>query len=84
MTASPGTDIGRRLDLVAALRQLPAEQRDPLLLVSIEQLSYAECAEALHIPIGTVMSRIARGRVALRELLDGRGPETVRTLRRVI
>ena len=40
--------------------------------MSVEQLSYAECAEALGIPIGTVMSRVSRARVALRALLDGR------------
>jgi RNA polymerase sigma-70 factor, ECF subfamily len=86
--AAPGADIGLRLDLVAALKQLPVEQREPLLLVTLEQLSYAECAELLRIPIGTVMSRISRGRVALRALLDGRPsqstPAAAHTLRRVI
>ncbi len=78
-------DIGLRLDLVAALKQLPVEQREPLLLVTLEQMSYAECAEALQIPIGTVMSRISRGRSALRALLDGRPPQTASpTLRRVV
>jgi len=83
--ADPGTDVGLRLDLSAALSRLPPEQREPLLLVGVEQLSYAECAEALGIPIGTVMSRVSRGRAALREHLDGRSrPDGVRTLRRVI
>ena len=78
-------DIGLRLDLVAALKQLPVEQREPLLLVTLEQMSYAECAEALQIPIGTVMSRISRGRSALRALLDGTPPQTAApTLRRVV
>ena len=78
-------DIGLRLDLVAALKQLPVEQREPLLLVTLEQMSYAECAEALQIPIGTVMSRISRGRSALRALLDGAPPQTAApTLRRVV
>ena len=67
-----GPDIGLRLDIAAALAQLPSEQREPLLLVGIEQLTYAECAEVLAIPIGTVMSRVSRGRAALREWLDGR------------
>ena len=82
--ASP--DIGLRIDLVAALAQLPAEQREPLLLVALEQFSYAECAEVLRVPIGTVMSRISRGRAALRALLDGRRPSqnaAAHTLRRV-
>lgn len=70
--ADPGADVGLRLDLVAALARLPVEQREPLLLVSIERLSYAECAAALGIPIGTVMSRVSRGRTALRALLEGR------------
>ena len=79
------TDIGLRMDLVAALKQLPVEQREPLLLVTLEQFSYAECAEALRIPIGTVMSRISRGRVALRALLDGRAPlAAAQSLRRVV
>ena len=75
---APAADIGLRLDLVAALAQLSVEQREPLLLVTLEQLSYAECAEVLHIPIGTVMSRISRGRAAMRELLDGRSPQAPR------
>lgn len=82
---APTADIGLRLDLVAALAQISVEQREPLLLVTLEQLSYAECAEVLHIPIGTVMSRISRGRAALRELLDGRRPpQATRGLRRVV
>jgi len=83
--ADPGVDIGLRIDLSAALARLTPEQREPLLLVSVEQLSYAECADALGIPIGTVMSRVSRARANLRDWLDGRGrPEKVRTLRRVV
>ena len=52
-------------DLVAALYTLPAEQRTVLLLVSVEDLSYSETARVLDIPIGTVMSRLARGRERL-------------------
>lgn len=85
LRADPGADAGLRLDLMRALSRLPLEQREPLLLVSVEQFSYAECAEALGIPIGTVMSRVSRARVALRALLDGQPrPGTVRNLRRVI
>jgi len=83
---SPMSDPGLRMDLVAALSRLSVEQREPLLLVTLEQLSYAECAEVLHIPIGTVMSRVSRGRAALRDLLDGHVPSTpaTRNLRRVV
>ncbi|MFT3954122.1 MAG: sigma-70 family RNA polymerase sigma factor [Piscinibacter sp.] len=79
-----GNDVGLRLDLLAALARLPVEQREPLLLVTLEQLSYAECAEVLRIPVGTVMSRISRARTALRELLDGHSPNNPRGLRRVV
>lgn len=79
-------DPGLRIDLLAALARLPIEQREPLLLVTLEQLSYAECAEVLRIPVGTVMSRVSRGRAALRALLDGHAPSTpgTRGLRRVV
>ncbi len=79
-----GNDVGLRMDLLAALARLPIEQRQPLLLVTLEQLSYAECAEVLRIPVGTVMSRISRARTALRDLLDGRSPNPARGLRRVV
>lgn len=82
--STPGADVGLRLDLVAALERLPIEQREPLLLVSLEQLSYAECAEALQIPVGTVMSRVSRGRATLRAFLDGRAVAAPRGLRRVV
>lgn len=64
---------GARLDLLRALARLPEAQREPLLLVSVEQFSYAECARILNLPIGTVMSRISRGRATLRQWLDGGG-----------
>jgi RNA polymerase sigma-70 factor (ECF subfamily) len=82
--SDPGVDVGLRMDLLAALQHLTPEQREPLLLVTVEDLSYAECAEVLHIPIGTVMSRISRGRATLRTLLDGKPMATVHTLHRVV
>lgn len=83
---SAGTDVGLRLDLLAALARLTPEQREPLVLVCVEQLSYAEVAEVLHIPIGTVMSRVCRARQALRQFLDGpaRRVSSAATLRRVV
>ena len=62
------------MDLESALRQLPDDQREVLLLVALEEMSYAEIAAALAIPIGTVMSRLSRGRERLRQIMDGRQP----------
>lgn len=58
-------------DLDAALAALPAEQRDVLLLTALDGMAYAEVAQALGVPIGTVMSRLSRGRERLRGLMDG-------------
>jgi RNA polymerase sigma-70 factor (ECF subfamily) len=79
-----GVDIGLRMDLLAALRRLSSEQREPLLLVCVEQLSYAEVAEVMRIPVGTVMSRVCRARAALRRFLNGEGVAAVPALRRVV
>ena len=55
-----------------ALMQLPQEQQSVLILVCVDGLSYQETADILGIPIGTVMSRLSRGRIALHALLNGR------------
>jgi len=65
---------GERLevrDLERALQRLPAEQRQVLLLVALEDMSYDETARALGVPIGTVMSRLSRARERLRALMHG-------------
>jgi RNA polymerase sigma-70 factor (ECF subfamily) len=59
------------LDLDRCLRQLPADQRAVLLLVTLEDMSYEDTAKVLGIPVGTVMSRLSRARSRLRELLEG-------------
>ncbi|WP_019140999.1 RNA polymerase sigma factor [Noviherbaspirillum massiliense] len=59
-------------DLDAALRLLPSEQREVVLLVAIEEMTYDEVAKTLGIPPGTVMSRLARGREKLRAITEGR------------
>ena len=65
------------LDLQAALERLPVEQREIILLVALEDMSYAEVAATLGIPIGSVMSRLSRGRERLRSLMEGQ-PDPVR------
>ncbi|HTP96189.1 MAG TPA: RNA polymerase sigma factor [Burkholderiales bacterium] len=60
-------------DLDSALQRLPGEQREVLLLVALEQLSYQETATLLEIPIGTVMSRLSRARARLRAVLARSG-----------
>lgn len=59
------------LDLEAAMQLLPAEQREILLLVVLEDMRYEEVAGTLGIPVGTVMSRLSRARERLRLLMDG-------------
>lgn len=60
-------------DLSRCLAQLPLDQREVLLLVSLEDMDYAEVAQVLSIPVGTVTSRLARARMRLRSLLDESG-----------
>ncbi len=57
-------------DVLAAIERLPPDYRSVLLLVTVEDLSYAEAAAILAIPVGTVMSRLARAREQLRTILD--------------
>jgi RNA polymerase sigma-70 factor (ECF subfamily) len=61
-------------DLTRSLAKLPEEQREVLLLVCLEDLSYEDAAKVLGVPIGTVMSRLSRGRERLRALLSGSEP----------
>ena len=81
--ARPGgqEDWLQHRDLLRALDELPEEQRSVLLLVSVEDLSYAEVAQVLGIPIGTVMSRLSRGRDRLQQLLEGRPAPALRRVK---
>jgi len=63
-----GTDV---MDLHRALLGIAAEQREVVLLIALEDMSYADVARTLGIPIGTVMSRLSRGRERLRKLMEG-------------
>lgn len=67
-------------DVVREFYKLSEEQRQVMLLVSVEDLSYAEAARVLGVPIGTVMSRLSRGRQRLRQVSQ---EEPRQTLRRV-
>lgn len=69
-------DLLQVRDLDRALARLAPEHREVVLLVAVEQMSYAEVATALSIPIGTVMSRLSRARTKLRAVLDGRDTGT--------
>ena len=75
---SSGPEAGAR-DIERALATLVEDQRAALLLVVLEGLSYREVAEVQGVPIGTVMSRLARARAQIRAYLDGERP----ALRRV-
>ena len=73
-----GRDPGLRMDLERGLAQLPADQREVLLLVALEDFSYAQAAILIDVPIGTVMSRLSRARARLSELMEG-APAVQRT-----
>ena len=60
-----------RQRVAEALGELPEEQRAVLLLIGVEDLSYQETARVLRVPIGTVMSRLSRGRERLRRSIHG-------------
>ena len=72
--ADPSPNLEARADLSraqAAMQRLPAEQREAIALVLVEGLGYAEAADVLAIPIGTLTSRLLRGRAALVRALSG-------------
>ena len=72
----PGVDGGQdaalaHRDLLRAFAALPEEQRSVLVLIAVEDLAYEEAARVLGVPIGTVMSRLSRGRERLRHFMNG-------------
>jgi RNA polymerase sigma-70 factor (ECF subfamily) len=71
VSAAPTDGLEIR-DLESALRMLPDEQREILLLVALEEMTYDEVAATLGLPIGTVMSRLSRARHKLRAHMEGR------------
>jgi RNA polymerase sigma-70 factor (ECF subfamily) len=71
--ATNGPESGGR-DITRALDDLAEEPRAALLLVVLEGLTYREVAEVQGVPIGTVMSRLARARMQIKSFLDGERP----------
>jgi RNA polymerase sigma-70 factor (ECF subfamily) len=67
---APDTSLILAIDLQRCLLRLPDDQRVVLLLVTMEEMSYAEVAKVTGVPVGTVMSRLSRARGRMRELLD--------------
>jgi RNA polymerase sigma factor (sigma-70 family) len=71
---APAADADSALDLARCLQRLPDDQRAVLLLIVLEDMSYAQAAKVLGVPLGTVMSRLSRARARLRELMEGDDP----------
>ena len=72
LTSAPNQDKRLELrDLERALAKLPEEQRSALLLVGTEGMNYDQAAAVLDVPVGTIRSRLSRGREALRQLMGG-------------
>jgi RNA polymerase sigma-70 factor (ECF subfamily) len=76
--AAPTSSVSRAdvMDLERALGTLAPEQREVVLLVALEDMSYADVSRALGIPMGTVMSRLSRGREKLRRVMNGEPART--------
>lgn len=73
-------EIGERLTEVArVLSQLPEDQREVLMLITVSGLSYQEAADNLSVPVGTVMSRLSRARRRIHELLRSDEPNQVQS-----
>lgn len=71
-------------EVLAAVGRLPPDQREVLLLVSVEEFSYAEAARILDIPVGTVMSRLFRARAQLRILTGEQAAANATTSLRLV
>lgn len=71
VAVDPARARGDRLDLIAAFEAMTAEHRAVLTLIDVEGFDYAEAADVLSVPIGTVRSRLNRARSAMRRELGG-------------
>ncbi len=68
-------------EIATALDLLPPQQREVLVLVGLEEMSYRETAEIVGVPIGTVMSRLSRARSGLKDILEKRGHTGLRRVK---
>ncbi|NQV55154.1 MAG: sigma-70 family RNA polymerase sigma factor [Rhodospirillales bacterium] len=68
-------------DFDRALARLPEDQKQVILLIGLEDMSYQETATILDIPVGTVMSRLSRGREKLRNDMDGKLKPALRSVK---
>lgn len=80
---APAAATEQALDLQRCLLRLPEEQREVLLLVTLQDLGYEDVARITGVPVGTVMSRLSRARSRLRELMEGARPAGPVSLRRL-
>lgn len=82
--AAPTAPTDLQLDVQRCLLRLPIDQRAVLLLVTVEDMSYAEVAKVTGVPLGTVMSRLSRARDRMRELMgESASGSAVTPLRRM-
>jgi RNA polymerase sigma-70 factor, ECF subfamily len=79
---APDQESGLSVGLIAqALDTLPPQQREIIVLVSLEEMSYREAAEIVGVPIGTVMSRLSRARSQLQDILEEKGTPVLRRVK---
>jgi RNA polymerase sigma-70 factor, ECF subfamily len=78
----PEQDQNFSVRLIAdALDHLPQQQREVLVMISLEELSYKDAADMIGVPIGTVMSRLSRARSSMQNLLEKRGTTVLRVVK---
>jgi RNA polymerase sigma-70 factor (ECF subfamily) len=81
-SVEPEQETNFSIALIAdALDTLPAQQREVLVLISLEEMSYKETSEIVGVPIGTIMSRLSRARAHLQSILEERGTPVLRRVK---
>jgi RNA polymerase sigma-70 factor, ECF subfamily len=81
-SVEPEQETNLSVALIAnALNSLPPQQREVLVLISLEEMSYKEASEIIGVPIGTIMSRLSRARSYLQSVLEERGTTVLRRVK---